>query len=214
MYQIFTGSVILSTIHALIPNHWLPLIAVGKTEKWTQNQTLWATVITGIAHTLSTIIIGIIVGFIGYKLSSNYTLISETIAPLILIGLGAIYVIVDIRGSHHHHHHHEMEQITTEKSSLKSRWVAILISLSIAMFLTPCVEIEAYYFQAGTIGWIGILIVSAVYLLTTVIVMLLLVYSGMKGIQTFKSHFLEHHEKGITGIVLIALGILALIVRF
>jgi len=76
------------------------------------------------------------------------------------------------------------------------------------------IEIEAYYFQAGTIGWIGIFIVSAVYLMPTVIVMLLLVYLGMKGVKTFKSHFLEHHEKGITGIVLVSLGILALIVRF
>jgi nickel/cobalt transporter (NicO) family protein len=214
MYQIFIGSLILSTIHALIPNHWLPLIAVGKTEKWTQNQTLLATIITGVAHTLSTIILGFIVGFIGFKLSSSYTLISETIAPLILVGLGAIYIIVDIRGSHRHQHHHKMEHISTEKNSRKSRWVAILTSLSIAMFLTPCIEIEAYYFQAGTIGWIGIFIVSAVYLMTTVMVMLLLVYMGMRGVKTFKSHFLEHHEKGITGIALVALGILALIVKF
>ena len=82
------------------------------------------------------------------------------------------------------------------------------------MFLTPCLEIEAYYFQAGTIGWTGIFIVSAVYLLMTLIVMLLLVYIGIKGIQTFNLHFLEHHEKGITGIVLIALGILAYFVEF
>ena len=48
----------------------------------------------------------------------------------------------------------------------------------------------------------------------TVLVMLMLVYGGMKGAGTFKSGFLEHHEKGITGMVLIALGILALLVKF
>jgi len=166
MYQILIGSLLLSLIHALIPNHWLPLIAISKTEKWTQNQTLWATVITGIAHTLSTIIIGIIVGLIGYKLSASYSLISETIAPSILIVLGLVYVVVDIH--HNHHHHHQMSPIVKEQGQNKSRWVAILTSLSIAMFLTPCIEIEAYYFQAGTIGWTGIFIVSAVYLITTV----------------------------------------------
>ncbi len=80
------------------------------------------------------------------------------------------------------------------------------------MFLTPCIEIEAYYFQAGTIGWIGIFIVSAVYLLTTLVVMLFLVSFGIRGVNTFKSDFLEHQEKGITGVVLIALGLLALFV--
>jgi nickel/cobalt exporter len=209
MYQVFIGSFILSTIHALIPNHWLPLIAVGKTEKWTQNQTLWATVITGVSHTLSTIFIGIVVGLIGYKLATKYAVISETIAPAILIGLGLIYIFRDFRSGHHHTH--DMNPPVTEKGRKRSRWIAILTSLSIAMFLTPCIEIEAYYFQAGTIGWTGIFIVSAVYLITTVVIMLLLVTLGMRGVKTFRSHFLEHHEKAVTGAVLMALGILALL---
>jgi putative Mn2+ efflux pump MntP len=210
MYQIFIGSLILSLIHALIPNHWLPLIAVGKTEKWTHNQTFWATVITGVAHTLSTIFIGIIVGLIGFRLAAKYTATSETIAPGILIGLGLIYIFRDFRS--HHHHSHKVAPLVEDPGQNKSRWVAILTSLSIAMFLTPCIEIEAYYFQAGTIGWIGILIVSVVYLMTTLVVMLLLVYFGRKGITLFNSQFLEHHEKGVTGIVLIALGSFAMFV--
>jgi nickel/cobalt transporter (NicO) family protein len=213
MYQVFIGSLILSMIHALIPNHWLPLIAMGKTEKWSRNQTLWATAITGVAHTLSTILIGIIVGLIGYKLSSLYTVISETIAPAILVGLGIVYILLDLR-HHHHHHHHDLSSGKAGSGTKKSRWVAILTTLSIAMFLTPCVEIEAYYFQAGTIGWTGIFIVSAVYLATTLAVMLTLVSMGMKGANTFKSEFLEHHEKSITGLVLVGLGILALFVKF
>ena len=195
----------------MIPNHWLPLIAVGKTEKWTTGQTLWATVITGFSHTLSTILIGIVVGLAGYKLAASYAAISETIAPAILIALGIIYIVVGFRK---HDHHHELKPIDAVSGGKKSRWVAILTSLSVAMFLTPCIEIEAFYFQAGTIGWIGIFIVSAVYLVTTVVVMLILVYLGIRGAATLKSGLLEHHEKGITGLVLIALGILALVVKF
>jgi len=211
MYQIFIGSLVLSLIHALIPNHWIPLIAISKTEKWSQRQTLWATAITGFSHTFSTILIGIIVGIVGYKLSASYNFVTTIAAPLILLGLGVVYVILDFRGNYHHDHEHT--PTITDKSG-KSKWKSILTSLSIAMFLTPCIEIEAYYFQAGTIGWMGIFIVSAVYLLITLIVMLLLVYLGIKGIQTFNSHFLEHHEKGITGFVLIALGLVAYFVQF
>jgi nickel/cobalt transporter (NicO) family protein len=215
MYQILIGSLVLSVIHALIPNHWIPLITISKTERWTQAQTLLATAITGFAHTFSTIIIGIIVGFVGYKLSSSYEFVSRVAAPIILLGLGVVYVALDFKGNHHHSHEagHELASIGIAKTG-KSNWYAILISLSIAMFLTPCIEIEAYYFQAGTIGWMGIFIVSAVYLVTTILVMLTLVYLGLKGIQSFNSHFLEHHEKGITGVVLIALGLLAYFVEF
>jgi hypothetical protein len=215
MYQIFIGSLLLSLIHALIPNHWIPLIAISKTEKWSNKRTLWATAITGFAHTLSTIFIGIIVGLAGYKLSSKYEIISGVAAPIVLLVLGAFYLVLDFRGNHHHSHENELEaKVLETKKSGNSKWYAILISLSIAMFLTPCVEIEAYYFQAGTIGWTGIFIVSSVYLLVTLIVMLTLVYLGLKGVNTFNLHFLEHHEKAITGSVLLLLGLLAFFIKF
>ena len=83
-----------------------------------------------------------------------------------------------------------------------------------AMFLSPCLEIEAYYFQAATAGWSGILMVSAVYVIVTVSGMLLLVFLASKGVRAIQSHFLDHHEKLLSGIVLILLGIFALFVHF
>lgn len=212
MWQIFIGSLLLSIIHALIPNHWIPLVAIGKTEKWTLRETLSATVITGFAHTLSTVLIGILVGLIGIQLSKNYQMVMQYVAPAILIGIGIVYLILDMK-QHGHHHHHSHIDSAQNRNNAKSK-TGILFSLSLAMFLTPCVEIEAYYFQAGLIGWKGIFLVSAVYTLTTVLFMLVLVYAGIRSTQRLRSHTLEHHEKRITGIVLIVLGILALFVKF
>lgn len=203
MWQIFIGSIILSIIHALIPNHWLPLIAIGRAEKWTQQETLSAALITALAHIASTIIIGIAVGFIGYKLSGAFELISSILAPLVLIVLGLVYVIIDLL----HANRHEHARLSVNQN-VRSRF-AILVSLSLAMFVSPCIELEAYYFQAGTHGWIGILVVSVVYAIVTPALMVLLVYLGMKGLDRFNWHFLEHHTRKITGFVLIALGLLA-----
>lgn len=211
MWQIFIGSLVLSLIHAAIPNHWIPLIAIGKSEKWTLKETLSATAITGFAHILSTIMIGIIVGLIGNKLSSSYNLVTDYVAPSILIAIGTIYIISDFK-NRGPHQHAEFENANIRSSTTSKS--GILISLSVAMFLTPCIEIEAYYFQAGMIGWKGIFIVSAVYTFTTVLLMLLFVYAGYKGTQGIRSHTLEHHEKLITGIVLVGLGILAFLVKF
>jgi nickel/cobalt transporter (NicO) family protein len=209
MWQIFLGSLFLSVIHALIPNHWIPLIALSKTEKWTTRETLAATFITGFSHTVSTIIIGIAVGFAGIELSENYSHLTKTAAPVILLVIGIIYFLMDLRKGHHHHHHFELKNRDSSKTK-----ITVITSLSIAMFLTPCIEIEAYYFQASTIGWIGILIVSLVYLLVTLLVMFTLVYLGLKGINRLNSHFLEHHEKSITGIVLIILAFIAYFIEF
>jgi len=210
MWQIFIGSLILGLIHPLFPNHWIPLIAISKTEKWTNKETVIATLVTGFSHTLSTIIIGIVVGFVGIKLSESYSYITRIAAPLILFVIGAIYLLLDLRKTHHHHHF----DINNEKLKKQKPKLAIIISLCLGMFLSPCFEIEAFYFQAATKGWIGILVVSLVYLILTLSIMVSLVYLGIKGVNKFNSHFLEHHEKMITGIVLIALGLLAYYVEF
>jgi cadmium resistance protein CadD (predicted permease) len=81
------------------------------------------------------------------------------------------------------------------------------------MFFSPCIEIEAYYFHAGTGGWLGIAIVSIIYLIFTVFGMVLLVYLGRQGVEKIRWNFLEHHEKMITGIVLIVLGIFAYFIK-
>ncbi|MFT3753024.1 MAG: hypothetical protein QM800_09160 [Paludibacter sp.] len=210
MWQIFLGSLLLSLIHALIPHHWIPIIAISKTEKWTNKEAIFATFITGLSHMISTIVIGIIVGFIGIKLAESYSSITSIAAPTILLAIGIVYLILDLRAKHHHHHF-ELEEVATKHKKSKT---AILTSLSIAMFLTPCVEIEAYYFQAATFGWAGIFIVSAVYLVMTLLFMFGLVYLGLKGVNKLNLSYLEHHAKRITGLVLIALGIVAYFVEF
>lgn len=38
MISIITGSIIISLLHAVIPNHWLPVIAIGRKESWSLKQ--------------------------------------------------------------------------------------------------------------------------------------------------------------------------------
>lgn len=208
MLQLFFGSILLSLVHAVIPNHWLPVVAIGKAENWTQRETIMVAGISGFAHTFSTVLVGITIGIIGISLSSNYAVITEKIAPALLILLGLVYLVID-RLNHHKHKH----GLDTDKVKNRSKW-AIITSLSLAMFLSPCLEIEAYYFQAASAGWAGILMVSAVYVLITVAGMLLLVFLANKGVRAIQSHFLDHHEKLLSGIVLIVLGVVALFVHF
>ena len=209
--QIIVGAFLLSIVHASIPNHWIPLVALSKSEKWTEKFTMSATAIAGFSHTLSTIIIGIIVGFLGYKLSGSYSFIVGVIAPSLLILLGIIYLVLSIRANkhHHHHHHHEIHLEDVKKKTT----AAIILTLTISMFFSPCLEIEAYYFVASQLGWQGIITVSLIYTIITIAGMLLLVWLGMKGVKKIKSHFLEHHEKIITGVLLMVLGIAGYFIR-
>lgn len=213
-FQIFVGSFLLSIVHALIPSHWLPLVAIGKAEKWSTAETTTVAVITAVSHTLSTVVIGVAVGLVGYKLSETYHYITHYIAPIILIFLGLIYFYLEYRHSkikaEHHHHHIDIDGIVKKKKTKRS----IIFTLSAAMFFSPCLEIEVYYFTASRLGWTGIGIVSIVYFFVTVIGIVLLVYLASKGVQKLKWHFLEHHEKIISGTILILVGLLAFLIDF
>src|ERR1700740_2214344 len=107
MFHIIISSLLLSIIHASIPNHWVPMVAIGKVERWNKTTTLWATAISGFAHVASTILIGILVGWAGYKLSESYRYVSLYIAPVILIGFGLIYIIRNFFSHGHRHHFNE-----------------------------------------------------------------------------------------------------------
>jgi len=206
LLQILLGSLLLSLVHASIPSHWLPLVAVGKAQRWSRGETLSVTALVGAAHVSSTVLIGIFVGLLGYRLSADVTL-SSLLPAAVLIGLGILYLVVDRRAGGRHAHYGETPG--ERRSSTRS----IVISLSTAMFFSPCIEIEAYYLKGGALGWQGITGISLVYLLVSVLCMVVLVDLGRAGAEKIRWHYLEHHEKRVTGIVLVVLGLVALIVR-
>lgn len=202
MITLISGTILLSVIHAAIPNHWMPFVVLSKTEGWSLVETMWVTFISGLSHSISTVALGILIGGIGYSLSQEYLFVGKVIAPLLLIFMGLIYFSLDLRHSHHEH--------LPEKKDVKgrSKFMLILI-LSGAMFFSPCLEIESYFFTAGAQGWLGIWTVAALYPLLSVGTMLVFVTFGRKSLQGFSGAFLERHEKKITGFTLISLGVIA-----
>ena len=183
------------------------MVGIGKVERWSKSTTLWATAISGFAHVASTILIGVIVGWAGYKLASSYHYISRIAAPAILILFGLVYIGRNFFGHRHQHHFDGQPAPNTP-------FATVVLSLSIGMFFSPCVELESYYFTAGTFGWLGILVVSVVYLVVTVVAMVAYVALAIEGISRFNWQFLEKNEKAIIGAVLILVGLTTYFVNF
>ena len=144
MDSIVIGSLLISLLHAVIPSHWLPLLAIGRKEQWSLKVTEQVTFVAGLAHVLSTIVIGIILGIIGQQLSKHIEYFTHLIAPCALILIGLYY----IRQHYTHHHFHLQKQEVAGKS--KNKIIAVLV---LAMFFSPCMEIEAYFLLAGAKGW-------------------------------------------------------------
>lgn len=204
MFSIITGSIILSLLHATIPNHWLPVIAIGRKEKWTIGEVTQVTFISAVAHGLSTIIIGFALAYIGAKMAKEIEDFSHFIAPLILIGLGILFIY-----RHHNHKHFHLNAAIKQKTPKKN----IIIALVLAMFLSPCMEIEAYFLLAGSQAPWLIWFIAALYLVITTGGMVLLVRFAYMGVLKLNWHKLEHNAGIVTGVTLVATGILAFFIQ-
>ena len=203
MIALITGSLLLSFLHAVIPNHWLPILAIAKKENWSLSVTMKVTFISGLAHAASTVLIGAMLAFVGARLSTTLESFTGTLAPLLLILLGAFYIYQHSR-HHHFHLHGHPEQVGRNR---------LVFSLAAAMFFTPCFEIEPYFLVAGAQGYWFVFLLSTLYTVVTVTGMVMWVRLAYKGLLRMNWHSLEHNAGIITGTTLVVSGILTYFLR-
>lgn len=204
MFSIISGSLIISLLHAVIPNHWLPIIAIGRKEQWTIAEVTKVTFACAMAHGISTILIGVVLGFLGAKLDANVTSFTNIISSIVLIAMGLIFI--------YRHHRHKHFHITEDIKKKKTK-TAIITALVIAMFFSPCMEIEAYFLLAGTHAQWLVVFIALMYLMITTTGMVLLVRYAYKGLLKLNWHSIEHNAGIITGVTLVATGIISFFIH-
>ncbi|MBS1488221.1 MAG: hypothetical protein JST43_11600 [Bacteroidetes bacterium] len=199
MFALVSGGILLSLLHALIPNHWLPVLAIGRKENWSLREILEITMLCALSHVLSTLLIGWGLALLGWKISKQFASAVSWLAPVFLICIGAVFIYRHYK----HKHFHVAEQV---HNNSKTKMIA---SLSLAMFLSPCLEVEAYFLAAGTenISWAVVL--SLVYASVTLLGMVVWVYVAYHGVRKINWHKLEHNAGIITGITIIVSGLIS-----
>jgi len=201
MLSLVAGTFVLALVHALIPNHWLPLVAVARAEHWKTKDITTITFVSATAHVLGTVALGVILGIIGKELAEQYGHAINIGASILLIVFGLIYYTVNLP-----HHHHSSQRDVAQYKRSKRKWILIFIFM---MFLSPCLEVESLFLSAGAFGMTTVTLLSVVYAIVSISGIMLLVNLGNKGINLLPAEFIEHNEKRISGSVLIAVGIVS-----
>jgi ABC-type nickel/cobalt efflux system permease component RcnA len=260
------GALVLGFLHGLIPNHWMPFVLLGHDRGWTARRMMLVTLVGGIAHLASTVLIGVVIGSVGVALSNweGTRLWFRWGAPLVLIAAG---LWVWARGHGHVHRHravHGLDPATDAASGelatagpaadheheeakhahghephdeaepahghephedeehahghvhacFTSSDLATVGALLLMMFLSPCVELDSYYVVAVQWGWLGIGVVSAIYLVVTTGVMVTIVGLAARGLERVRLPFIERYETVLSGALLIILGLAWLLFPF
>lgn len=199
MKEQLLGAFLISLLHGLIPSHWLPILSIGQQHAWSQRKTLWIAFQLAMAHAISTIMIGVLIATQSHWLHTISPQWFKWMPAIILMGLGVWFLY------RHHKHHHFHINPTLASGNFS------IFPLLLAMFLSPCLEIEGFYFSMVKEGWFWIAVLSVVYLITTLISMLLWIWLAYRGLEKINAHRWTHSSGIITGIVLIVSGILFLL---
>ena len=112
MLGLLTATVLLAAVHALIPNHWLPLVAVAKAEGWKKKEITSVTLLAAAAHVTGTVVLGIVLGMIGKELKEEFGHTINIVTAVLLITFGLVYFTVNMP----HHHHSTQEDVQATKN--------------------------------------------------------------------------------------------------
>ena len=147
-----------------------------------------------VCHVLSTSLLGIAAITMANTIAGEETV--HLIASLLLIILGATYILLFISGKGGHGgHNHSMEKMA----------VAGLILLPA---LSPCATTLPVFLAVGNASNATLALAIGILLISTLAVMLTLVTLSYYGAAQLKFRWIERNDKLLVGTVLCAVGIL------
>lgn len=196
--------------HTLIgPDHYLPFVVLGRSKNWSIVKTIWITVLCGVGHVASSIL----VGFVGIALGIGvgklevFEMSRGSIASWSLMILGLIYLVWGIykakSGKPHKHIHmhadgtvHQHEGSGFDKKEKRmTPWVLFTIFV-----LGPCEPlIPILMYPAAKNNLASAASVSLVFAFTTVITMSAVVFALLKGVSLISLGRIEKYTHAIAG---------------
>jgi hypothetical protein len=202
IWVLLISTVSIAFIHALAPDHWMPFAAIGKAQKWSKLKLLWVTFISGLGHVGISIVfsvIGILLGFSLSKLKSIEGHRGE-IALWLLIGFGIAYMLWGIKKAKD-----EKRKIIDEEK-LKAKTVAVWTIFAI-IILGPCEPLVPLVFLGYNYGYSGVILVSVIFSIVTIMMMLSQSLLAFMGIQLIKNDIAERYSHALAGLVIALTGV-------
>jgi nickel/cobalt transporter (NicO) family protein len=92
--------------HAILPDHWVPLAVIGRTQRYPLAKVARLSGLAGLAHVLVSIALGAVIIVIGLQFRSSIEHAQNAIIGSLLIATGIGFLLLELTG-HGHAHEHE-----------------------------------------------------------------------------------------------------------
>lgn len=91
--------------HAVLPDHWIPLAVVSRTERLPLRRTVRLSVAAGTAHVLLSVVLGIAVVVVGLRFRETIERHEDLVVGGLLAATGAVLGLLELVGQGHGHGH-------------------------------------------------------------------------------------------------------------
>ncbi len=213
-------------LHTLFgPDHYLPFVMISWARKWSAVKTAVITFLCGIGHILSSVVLGLVGVAFGIMVKKLEIIESfrGDIAAWLLITFGLAYFVWGLRRAyknkphthshihldenvhaHEHSHHDRHSHIHLDKENINiTPWVLFTIFV-----FGPCEPlIPILMYPAAKNSLPGLLVVTAVFGLTTISTMLVLVLAARSGISFVKLSPMQRFSHSIAGATILLCGL-------
>lgn len=192
------SAITIGVLHALAPDHWLPFVMLGRAQKWSHLRLTISTIIAGLGHVTSSLLIGGLGVLLGMA-AERVNLWESTrgnVASLLLIGFGLAYMVWGIKNYGKKHSH------GLERAQTVSYWTLFAL-----IVFGPCEPLIPMLFVGYGYGWSVVFLVFLLFAMATIGMMLVQVHLAYYGVSLLRVHRLEHASEIIAGGVIAATGI-------
>lgn len=200
------------------PDHYLPFIVMGRAGKWSMKKTALTTLLCGVGHVMSSVVLGMVGIAIGVAVT-RLEWIEGTrgnMAAWLLIGFGFAYFVWGVRramkGRPHTHSHHHMdgadhehlhehthtgEHVHVHEIETASMTPWILFTIFVFGPCEPLIPILMY--PAAKESLFGMILVASVFSLVTIGTMFSIVMLGSWGVSFVRLGKVERYTHALAG---------------
>lgn len=213
-------------IHTLAgPDHYLPFIVMAKAREWSVKKTIWFTVLCGIGHVGSSVVLGIIGIALGLAVGTLELWEGQrgSIISVLFLAFGFVYFtwgvfraiknrphkhlhIHDEEVVHEHEHSHSNEHVHVHTKKAKvniTPW--ILFTIFIFGPCEPLIPLVMYPAAQNNV-WLTVA-VTTLFSVVTISTMLVLVLLAIKGINFIPLNKIERYNHALAGLAITLCGV-------
>lgn len=106
-WLLVAAAVAVGVLHTMVPDHWAPIALLARQQGWSRRHTVRAAITAGTGHTVSTLIIALLVWGAGAVFAARFGNAIGIASAVALIAFGAWIAIASLREMREHAHGHE-----------------------------------------------------------------------------------------------------------